>query len=79
MQRLAAISYAVFLIHFPVCLIVNAAFAAFVPPQPWLQAAGVLLAWGLSVGAGGWFHRAVELPAGRWLAERRAGLAPAAA
>lgn len=77
-ERLAAISYAVFLIHFPVCLLVNAAFAAFVPAQPWLQAAGVLLAWGASVGAGWWFHRLVELPAGRWLAERHAATAPAA-
>lgn len=76
---LAAISYAVFLIHFPVCLLVNAAFTAFLPPLPWLQAGGVLLAWGLSVGAGWWFHRMIELPTGRWLAARRAATAPAAA
>lgn len=32
------ISYAVFLVHFPVCLVVNAAFTRFVPAMPELQA-----------------------------------------
>lgn len=68
---LSTISYAVFLIHFPVCLVVNAAFTAFAPPAPAWQAVGVLLAWIASVAAGWLFHRAVECPAGRWLAARR--------
>ncbi|RZT98210.1 acyltransferase family protein [Rivibacter subsaxonicus] len=68
---LAGISYAVFLVHFPICLLVNAAFDAFVPAEPALQAAGIGLAWALSVLAGALFHRWVERPAGRWLAAPR--------
>jgi peptidoglycan/LPS O-acetylase OafA/YrhL len=62
MAYLGRISYAVFLVHFPVCLIVNAAFAHFAPAQPEVQAAGILLAWCVSVAAGAAFHRWVELP-----------------
>lgn len=59
---LSQISYATFLVHFPVCLVVNAAFTAFVPPLAWLQALGMLLAWGGSIAAGGLFHRFAEAP-----------------
>ncbi|HEY1150877.1 MAG TPA: acyltransferase family protein [Pseudoduganella sp.] len=62
---LAKISYAVFLIHFPVCLLVNAVFTRFVPAVPELQAAGMLLAWGASLAAGAVFYRWVEAPLGR--------------
>jgi peptidoglycan/LPS O-acetylase OafA/YrhL len=62
---LGRISYSVFLIHFPVCLIVNAAFTRFVPAQPLFQAAGMLLAWAASVAAGTAFYRWVELPLNR--------------
>ncbi|MTV39309.1 acyltransferase family protein [Duganella radicis] len=62
---LGKISYSVFLIHFPVCLLVNAAFIHFVPPEPELQAFGMLVAWGFSLGAGALFHRWVEEPLGR--------------
>jgi peptidoglycan/LPS O-acetylase OafA/YrhL len=62
---MARISYAVFLIHFPVCLIVNALFARFAPAQPEIQAAGMLLAWAASIAAGAAFHRWIELPLGR--------------
>ncbi|WP_229455106.1 acyltransferase [Massilia sp. KIM] len=65
---LGAISFSIFLVHFPVCLVVNAAFARFVPEWPPLQALGVLLAWAASVGAGAAFHRWVEAPLGRVLA-----------
>lgn len=64
---LAKISYSVFLIHFPVCLVVNAAFAHFVPAEPHLQAIGMLVAWGGSLAAGAIFYRVVELPLGRLL------------
>ncbi len=64
-QMLARTSYAVFLVHFPVCLVVNAAFARFVPADMVLQAAGTVLAWGLSLLAGAAFFRWVELPIGR--------------
>jgi peptidoglycan/LPS O-acetylase OafA/YrhL len=67
---MARISYAVFLVHFPVCLIVNALFIRFAPAQPEVQAAGVLLAWAASIAAGAAFHRWVELPLGRVAARR---------
>jgi peptidoglycan/LPS O-acetylase OafA/YrhL len=59
---LGRISYAVFLVHFPVCLVVNAAFTRFVPAVPELQALGVATAWLGSLAAGAAFHRWVEQP-----------------
>ena len=69
---LSRISYGVFLVHFPVCLVVNAAFTEFVPAEPVLQALGVVLAWGASLIAGGLFHRHVEMRAMAWIAARKA-------
>jgi len=66
-NSLARNSYAVFLIHFPVCLLVNAAFTRFVPADPVLQGLGMLTAWGASLAAGAAFHRWVEVPLGRLL------------
>lgn len=65
---LGRISYSLFLVHFPVCLVVNAAFARFMPADAWIQGAGVLLAWASSVAAGELFHRYVEVPLGRLFA-----------
>lgn len=62
LHYLGQISYATFLVHFPVSLVVNAAFTAFVPPLPWPQALGVLLAWSGSIAAGALFHRVAEAP-----------------
>ncbi|WP_020655290.1 acyltransferase family protein [Massilia niastensis] len=62
------ISFSVFLVHFPVCLVVNAAFARFVPEQPHAQALGMLAAWAASLVAGAAFFRWVEVPLGRVLA-----------
>ncbi|MBS0298464.1 MAG: acyltransferase [Proteobacteria bacterium] len=45
-------SYSIFLIHFPVLLIVNAVFFKFLPHQASTQLAGLLLALSLSIGAG---------------------------
>jgi peptidoglycan/LPS O-acetylase OafA/YrhL len=56
------ISYAIFLVHFPVCLVVNAAFTRFAPHTPEVQLAGVLIAWMASIGAGAVFYRFVERP-----------------
>jgi peptidoglycan/LPS O-acetylase OafA/YrhL len=61
------ISYSVFLVHFPVSLIVNAGFARFVPEQPHAQAFGMLVAWGVSLLAGAAFFRWVEAPLGNAL------------
>lgn len=57
---LSRISYGVFLVHFPVCLVVNAAFSRFVSLTPELALLGMVLAWGLSLLAGALFHAHVE-------------------
>lgn len=64
------ISYSIFLVHFPVCLVVNAAFTRFVPEDAWLQGTGVLCAWAASVVAGAVFHGWVEAPLSRLLMSR---------
>jgi len=75
---LGKISYSVFLIHFPVCLLVNAAFTRFVPAEPALQAFGMLAAWASSLAVGNAFFRWVETPLGRVVqfATGRAALRP---
>jgi peptidoglycan/LPS O-acetylase OafA/YrhL len=65
-DALARTSYSVFLIHFPVCLLVNAAFTRLAPADPVLQGLGMLAAWGASLAAGAAFHRWIEIPLGRW-------------
>ena len=64
-NALGRISYAVFLVHFPVSLLVNALFISYVPLEPAWQALGMLTAWGASLAAGAAFHRWVEVPLGR--------------
>ena len=64
-NTLGRISYAVFLIHFPVSLLVNTAFVSWAPLEPEWQALGMLTAWSASLTAGAAFHRWVELPLGR--------------
>jgi peptidoglycan/LPS O-acetylase OafA/YrhL len=59
---LAKISFSVFLVHFPVCLVVNAVFTRFVSEQPQLQALGMLVAWGTSLWVGKVFFYWVEKP-----------------
>ncbi len=67
-NRMATISFSVFLVHFPVCLVVNAAFTRFVSEQPHAQAFGMLVAWFASLAAGAAFYRWVEAPLGQGLA-----------
>lgn len=62
-NRLAQISYSVFLVHFPLSLLVNAAVSGFFPANPVVNALGMLLALALSIAAGAEFHRRVERPA----------------
>ncbi len=57
---LAKISYSVFLIHFPVCVVINAIFERFVPHSPILQATGILLAWAGSIACGAALHNLLE-------------------
>lgn len=60
------ISYSVFLLNFPVALVVNALFTRFAPADPWVQTGGVLLAWAACNLAGAAFFHLVEQPLGRW-------------
>lgn len=57
------ISYSVFLVHFSVLLVLNAAFARFVDDTPAVNALGMLLAWAASVAVGGVFYKYIEKPA----------------
>jgi peptidoglycan/LPS O-acetylase OafA/YrhL len=58
-------SYSIFLVHFPVCLIVNAAFTRFVPVEAEWQLIGTVVAWVGSLAGGAMFCRWVEVPLGR--------------
>ena len=74
--ELSRISYSVFLVHFPVSLLVNTVWVTAVPLVPELQLIGVITAFKLSLVAGWSFHRLVEEPAGRWarkFGSRRSG------
>jgi peptidoglycan/LPS O-acetylase OafA/YrhL len=73
---LGRISYSVFLVHFAVCLVVNAAFIRFAPASAGWQSAGMLAAWAASVLAGAIFYRLVEAPLARLIATRRAAALP---
>ena len=62
---LGRISYSVFLVHYPICVLFEAAAARWAPDSaPW-AAAGLVLAWLSSLIAGTAFHRWVEAPLGR--------------
>ncbi len=53
-------SYSLFLVHFPVCLLVNALFSRLARNDPWLNLAGLFVAWLASVAAAALFYRFVE-------------------
>lgn len=57
---LGQISYSVFLLNFPIGLVVNAAFTRFAPADPVVQTVGVLLAWLACNLAGALFYHQVE-------------------
>lgn len=65
-------SYSLFLVHFAVCLLVNALFTRFMPAAPWVQGLGMLLAWAASVACAALLHHWVEVPALRWVTGLRA-------
>lgn len=60
LSTLGRISYSIFLVHFPLCLIVNAAFSRFFPDQPVANAFGMILALCVSILGGALFFRWVE-------------------
>ncbi|AOF86604.1 acyltransferase family protein [Hydrogenophaga sp. RAC07] len=57
---LGRISYGVFLLNFPVALVVNAWFTRYASPDAWTQTLGVLVAWLACNLAGAAFHHGVE-------------------
>lgn len=59
---LGKVSYGIFLMHFPVSLVINAGFFRFAPAEAEWQVVGVLVAWMASIAAGAAFHRWVEVP-----------------
>lgn len=72
---LGRISYSLFLVHFPVCLVANALFIEYDFESPTAAAVGMALAWGASIVAGALFYRFVESQAPDWQIGRRlAGL-----
>ncbi len=48
---LAQVSYALFLVHYPVSLLVNGAFSRWAPEGVWLAVLGLVVAWLASLGA----------------------------
>ncbi|MFA7292700.1 MAG: acyltransferase family protein [Rhodocyclaceae bacterium] len=68
---LGQVSYSVFLVHFPVLLMVNAVFARFTDGNASLGLAAALLAWMSSSVAGGIFYRYVESRKQWWPASVR--------
>ncbi len=72
---LSRTSYALFLVHYPVGLVVNAGFERWLPHQPAVQAVGVVAAWAASLAVAGLFHRVVEAPLARHAQRLRPGRA----
>jgi peptidoglycan/LPS O-acetylase OafA/YrhL len=60
LRLLADMSYSIFLIHFPVCLVVNAWWSSHLPVDPWLGLVGMAVAWALSMVAAFLFYQLVE-------------------
>lgn len=58
-------SYSIFLVHFSVCLVTNAAFTKFFPETTEWQATGTVAAWFMSIVGGGMFYLWVEMPLAR--------------
>lgn len=57
---LGDISYALFLVHFPVLLLVNAFVVRYVGSEPVANLGALVFAWGASLAAAAAFHRLVE-------------------
>ncbi|ART47775.1 acyltransferase family protein [Acidovorax carolinensis] len=64
--RLGQMSYSVFLVHFPVCLLVNAVVSHLWPQAPWWNALGMLAAFALSLMAGRLLYERVERHVPSW-------------
>ena len=60
LEQIGQMSYSIFLIHFPVCVLVNAVVTYFWPGQLLANAAGLVAAFALSLLAGAALYRGVE-------------------
>ncbi|WP_153146624.1 acyltransferase [Dechloromonas sp. H13] len=60
---LGRISFSVFLVHFPICLLANGLYAKFGLSSASTAALGIALAWAASIGVAALFYRYVESPA----------------
>jgi peptidoglycan/LPS O-acetylase OafA/YrhL len=60
-RRLSVITYSLFLIHFPICLLVNAWWSSSFPPHPWHALLGMFVAWSLSIAGAFVFYHLVEM------------------
>jgi peptidoglycan/LPS O-acetylase OafA/YrhL len=62
-DQLGSVSYSLFLVHFPVCLLVNAWWSRYFPTEPWWSLLGMSVAYGASMAAAfafyHWFERTV--------------------
>ncbi len=76
LEWLGRISYSVFLVHYPVCMLVAAAAARWFADAPLPAALGLALAWVGSTAAGALFHRCVEAPLSARATRRPAAAAP---
>ncbi|VTU17309.1 Acyltransferase family protein [Variovorax sp. SRS16] len=66
--RLGRISYSLFLIHFPVLLLVSAVVSRFAPAGPWVDLLGLLATFVLSIAAAALLYRWVESRPATWRA-----------
>lgn len=73
---LGRISYALFLVHFPVCLLANALFVRLGLHAPGTALAFMAMAWAASIAVATLFYRWVEKPAASGRIAAALGLAP---
>ncbi len=66
LQKLGQMSYSVFLLHFPVCLLVNAVVSYFWPASVAINLVGLCAAFALSVAAGALLYARVERNMPNW-------------
>src|ERR1017187_3729527 len=59
-KRLGLVTYSLFLVHFPICLVINAWWSYQVPPNAAMALLGMAFAWGLSMAAAFAFYHVVE-------------------
>ena len=68
---LGQISYSVFLVHFPICLVVNGLFERFASHTPGIQFFGTIIAWLACTGGGAVFYYQIEYRAQRLLTHKK--------